>query len=213
MQFNTVVQNFRFGNFELQAHVPDILQLQQWYIQEKEKNPATEIPYWGQVWPAAHALCHFIADQPALFQNKSVLELAAGLGLPSLLCGRFAKDVCCSDVEAEAIAVTERSINHLGLQNISCCILNWNNIPTGLNADVLLLSDINYEPASFETLCNVINRFLNTGTTVVLSTPQRLMAKPFIERLLPFCVLQQELAVTGISPSVLCTIMVLQKVL
>ena len=211
MQLNTVVQNFRFGNYEIQAHVPDILQLQQWYVQEKEKNPATALPYWGQVWPAAHALCYFIATQTELFQNKKVLELAAGLGLPSLLCSRFAKDVYCSDVEAEVVAVTERSINHLGLQNIRCGILNWNNIAPDLNADVLLLSDINYEPASFETLCNVINRFLNAGTTIVLSTPQRLMAKPFIERLLPFCVLQQEHAVTGISPSVLCTIMVLQK--
>ena len=42
-------------------------------------------PYWAQVWPSAIALARFILSQPGIIKGKSVVELAAGLGLPSLV--------------------------------------------------------------------------------------------------------------------------------
>ncbi|MBC7652268.1 MAG: methyltransferase, partial [Deinococcales bacterium] len=76
--------------------------------------------------------------------------------------------------------------------------------------DVLLLSDINYMPAAFALLFNMITHFLAKQTTIILSTPQRLLAKPFIEKLLPFCKLQQTIEVMENSKSVSIAIMVLK---
>ena len=76
------------------------------------------------------------------------------------------------------------------LQNILCEPCNWNSLPLGFSAEVILLSDINYDPAVFKALEKVLKRLMDNGCTLLLATPQRLMAKPFIERLLRYVVSQ-----------------------
>jgi predicted nicotinamide N-methyase len=75
---------------------------------------------------------------------------------------------------------------------------------------VLLVSDVNYNPEAFDALYKVLVRFLAAGTTIVLATPQRLMAKPFINRLLHFCVSQQAEPVTAPNGNVHISILLLQ---
>jgi hypothetical protein len=75
----------------------------------------------------------------------------------------------------------------------------------------LLLSDVNYKPALFAVLQNVISSFLLKGTTVILSTPQRLMAKDFLTPLLTNCIEQEELEVTHERGKVMTTVLVLKK--
>ncbi len=211
MNPEATLQTFQFDDYHVQAYVPDALLLQHWFTAQQKINPSFPSPYWAQLWPAARALCSFIAEQPQWVQHKKVLELAAGLGLPSLLAAQFADQVICSDYIAEAADIIQRSIEHNGFQNIQSCVLDWNALPHDLTADVLLVSDINYEPAVFETIYNVIEHFLNAGTVILLSTPQRLMAKPFIERLVPFCTLQKEITVKETLPETICTVMLLKK--
>jgi predicted nicotinamide N-methyase len=143
-------------------------------------------PYWAKVWPSALALCSFIAAHPQLVAGKKVLELAAGLGLPGMLTAGLAAEVTISDYAPEAVRLMNASIALNALSNARSKMLNWNALPADLHTDVLLLSDINYEPSAFESLYKVLLNFLNQGSLIHLSTPQRLMAKPFIERLLPY---------------------------
>lgn len=207
----STLQTFQFADYQVQVFVPDALPLQQWFTAQQKLNSSFPSPYWAQVWPAARALCSFIAEQPHWIQHKKVLELAAGLGLPSLLAAQFADEVISSDYIEEAVESIQQSIEQNGFQNMQSRVLDWNALPANLTADVLLVSDINYEPAVFETIYKVIDNFLNAGTIILLSTPQRLMAKPFIERLAPFCVLQKEVIVKGTEPGIICTLLVLQK--
>jgi predicted nicotinamide N-methyase len=130
-----------------------------------------------------------------LLAGRRVLELAAGLGLPSLVAAHYAAAVTCSDYLPEAVAVAERSASLNGLSNMECAVLDWHRVPRELTADVLLLSDINYDPSEFEVLYALLLSFWERGTSIILSTPQRLMAKPFIERLQPLCVLQEEILI------------------
>lgn len=75
--------------------------------------------------------------------------------------------------------------------------------------DTLLLSDVNYEPKVFDELLKVSEHFLSNNVTIIISTPQRLVAKPFINRLLLYCHLQWSCNVllngkeTGVSVFVL----------
>jgi predicted nicotinamide N-methyase len=116
-----------------------------------------------------------------------------------------------SDYLPEAVELMQRTIGHNGSANLDAGLLDWNNIPAPLKADVLLLSDVNYAPSVFEKVAEVISRFLDDGSTVILSTPQRLMAKPFIEQLLPFRWQQEEVIVNRNDKQLPVSVLVLRK--
>lgn len=189
------LQNFSFGEIKVQLFVPDISFVKQRYEVEKAKGATNGFPYWAKVWPAAIAMSSFLTEHSSFIQHKKVLELAAGLGLPSIVAASMAKEVCCSDYLQDAIDVIEQSVAVNNIHNVQCRLLNWHHLPNDLTADVLLLSDVNYEQEEFDVLYNVLQLFIKKGTTIILTTPQRLIAKSFISRLLNWVVYQQEMKV------------------
>jgi predicted nicotinamide N-methyase len=58
--------------------------------------------------------------------------------------------------------------------------LDWNNLPEAIHPEVVILSDVNYDPTQFETLTKLIEKFIHQGCTIILSTPQRIMASSFV---------------------------------
>jgi len=144
-------------------------------------------PYWTKVWPAATGLCYFLNDNFHYIKNKKVHELAAGLGLPGIFSAKYANQVCISDIEKAAIELVRQSVSHNNLTNVECDIIDLNNFKDITVPEVVLLSDINYEPAQFENLLNALHHFLNHQCTIILSTPQRLIGREFINSLLTFC--------------------------
>ena len=190
--FETTVEQFSFNHILVNLVIPDTNSIQQWYSVQLQTNKNFPFPYWAKVWPSAIALANFLEANKQLIDQKKVLELAAGLGLPSLVASKFATSVVCSDYVLEPLSLVEQSIIINQLSNVECCILDWNCLPENLFTDVLLLSDINYEPSAFNQLSKVMKFFLKNNSTIILATPQRIMAKPFIEAVLPFCVEQTE---------------------
>lgn len=179
MQIPSTLQTFYFSRQKVQAFIPSV----EWLHHQMNLPGNHPVPYWAQVWPAAKALCEVLAEEPHLLKNKTVLELAAGLGLPSLLAAQFAKEVTATDFIDDAVEMLQRSANYNGLQNFQCRVGNWRECDANLKPEVLLLSDINYDPKDFDDLYKMLIRFINQNTTIIISTPQRLMAKPFMERL------------------------------
>jgi len=191
-----------FSNLSLELLIPEPLALKANYEQLLQQGYAVPFPYWAQIWPAAVALSSFLSNHGDYVIGKEILELAAGLGLPSLVAAAAgAKKVCVSDYAEEAMQVLQRTINHNRFTNMESRRLNWHQLPNDLHPEVLLLSDINYDPVEFEVLFQVLTSFLQKGTLIILSTPQRLMAKPFISRLMPWCIQQENVLVeeTGVS--------------
>lgn len=187
MNLPSQIQHFSFGDHHLQLCVPDENALKEKYIQHQQQGLQPPFPYWAKPWPASLALCNYLEDHSDIIKGKTVLELAAGLGLPSLLASAYASKVTCSDYQQPAINIVQQSIALNSIKNIECRLIDWSNYPSDLEADVVLLSDVNYEPAQFEVLIQLIKSLLNKGTIVILSTPQRMMGKPFIAALLPYC--------------------------
>ncbi|MFM2258295.1 MAG: hypothetical protein RLZZ424_228, partial [Bacteroidota bacterium] len=151
-------------------------------------DPATPFPYWAKVWPSAIALVKVIQKHPSLIRDKTVLELGAGIGLPSLLMASEAKTIQISDYDSEAVELLRKNIAHLQLQNVQALQLNWNNLPENIDPEVVILSDVNYDPTQFETLTKLIEKFIHQGCTIILSTPQRIMASPFVLALSEFII-------------------------
>ena len=151
-------------------------------------DPATPFPYWAKVWPSAIALLNVLQKHPSLIRDKTVLELGAGIGLPSLLMTNETKAIQVSDYNSEAVELLQKNIAHLQLQNVQALQMNWNNLPENIDPEVVILSDVNYDPTQFETLTKLIEKFIHQGCTIILSTPQRIMASPFVLALSEFII-------------------------
>lgn len=211
MKHTLEIKLIQIGEVTIKLYTTKEERVQAAYQREKEENPLAPFPYWARLWPSALALSTFLQQQPHYVAGKDVLELAAGLGLPSLLAAHYAHSVCCSDYLPEPLEVMGLSIRANRVTNVTTRLLDWHHLPEGLSADVLLLSDINYDPSEFDILYKVLLGFLQNNTTILLSTPQRLMAKDFIERLLPFCTLQEEMPVEIGGDTTLVSVLVLRK--
>lgn len=175
---HTQQQTYRFGEIAIKLLLPK----QQELRKEWQEQKLSHFPFWGKCWPSAQALADFLASNPHYVKDKKVLELAGGLGLPSLVASKFAKEVCCSDFLSEPLNYVRASAELNQITNISTKIINWQQLPKDLTVDVLLLSDINYNPSDFDALNTMLQYFLDKNTLILLSTPQRIMGKSFIEK-------------------------------
>jgi predicted nicotinamide N-methyase len=182
-----LTREFDIRERKIRVFLPDPDRVRVWYDEVVHEDPSIEFPFWSVVWPSAVGLCHFISSRPELIRGRRVLELAAGLGLPSLYSVGFAESVCCSDNQTSAMELAMKSVISNGIVNMECRVLDWNQLPADIEADVLLLSDVNYDPAKIPQLYIVCERFLQNGSTIILSTPVRIVANNFISLMEAWC--------------------------
>jgi predicted nicotinamide N-methyase len=170
----------------LQLHVPDPDQVKHIYDQLIASNPDTVFPFWAKIWPSSLALTSFLQKETQWIRSKHVLEIGAGIGLPSFSISREASTLVISDYSTEAVALMEKNIEYLVLQHAKAIYLDWNHFPSDLTADTVLFSDINYEPEQFEALLTLIKQLLEKGATVIIATPERISAVAFAVKLEPY---------------------------
>lgn len=204
-----ILNSISFAKDTIEILLPNPTIVRKVYQQQIEIFPETHFPYWSQVWPSAVAMAQFLVENPDYIQHKKVLELAAGLGLPSLIAAKFAKEVYCTDYLQEAISTINQSVEHNKLTNITTGLLDWSKPPVPSPFyDVVLMSDVNYNPPEFEALFSLFKIFLYQRSTIILTTPHRLLAKPFMEWLMPWCKLKTEIEVPHNNGLVSISVMV-----
>ena len=166
-------------------YVPDPDLVKAVYEESLARGGATGFPFWAKIWPSAMALTSFLQAEPEWSTGKRVLELGAGIGMPSFYIARNALEVVISDHSPEAVQLAGENIRHQGLTNVRTLCADWNELPDGLVGETVLMSDVNYSPDQFGPLLDVILSFIEKGATVILATPQRLAAAQFVEALRP----------------------------
>jgi predicted nicotinamide N-methyase len=186
MHYPLLQETIILPNGPFSLYLPEQVEVTNIYRQLQAENEIEPFPYWARLWPSAIALSAFLQKHPQWVAGKQVAELAAGIGLPSLIAATYAKQVWCSDIRKEAMEVAAKSARLHRFENIRFEACNWSNLPVDFNPEVVLLSDINYEPSVFDELEKVLKGLLQRGCTLLLATPQRLMAKPFLEKLSGF---------------------------
>jgi predicted nicotinamide N-methyase len=179
MEYKTI--GFSFDSIHLK--IPEPESIKDAYTKAFALDQNIPFPYWSKLWPASKALAQFIKQNPNHFYNKKVAELGAGLALPSFVAAPFASSIEASDYVPDAIELMKANILHNGLQNISARVLNWNDFTESEYPEIVLLSDVNYEPASFDALYILISKLLKSGVILFLATPQRLQGANFINLL------------------------------
>ena len=171
---------------DLDLLVPDPEKVRMLYDEGRATELLEPFPFWTRIWPSAMALSLFIESHRQYIEGKRILELGAGLALPSFIASRYAGSVLATDYIEDAVLLMKQNIETLKLQNINAELMDWHKLPENIKADTVLLSDINYSPDTFDALHNAIEQFLGNGSTILLTTPGRLVANTFIEFLMPY---------------------------
>lgn len=164
----------------LRIWVPDPLEVEDKYRDSAEKNNWEPFPYWTRIWPSARAMVRYLKEHHLLLAGKSVVEWGAGVGLPSFVAAAHAREVLVTDYIPEAMFWAEENIQQLKLANVQTAIANWHKGPYP-DADLALLSDVSYDPDSFEALRNLIQHYLNAGSAVIIALPERIISGKFFQ--------------------------------
>jgi len=183
MKYPNTLTHFQNG---LSLYIPIEKEVKLIYEELVTVNNDTPFPFWAKLWPASIALTDFLLSNHKWVENKKVLEIGAGIGLPSFSIASIASEIIISDHANDAVALMQKNIEHLNLKNTKAACLDWNHFPEEIKADTILLSDVNYAPEQFDSLIKLLTRFLNNGSTLILTTPHRIMGIPFIEKLKQF---------------------------
>lgn len=198
-------------NTEHTLYVPDPALIQSTYQKLAAENTATIFPYWAKVWASAHAMTQFLQEEPTWIQNKIVLEIGAGVGIPSFCIASLTKKIIISDYAPDAVALLQKNINHLALNNAQAACIDWNTISEDITVDTILLSDTNYEPSAHNNLVVLINRFINNGSSIILATPNRLASNPFIDRISKYITSTKKYSIAENDTNKEIVVMVLKK--
>lgn len=180
MKYPIVLKQFHEG---LQLFIPDPSLLKQTYNQICLTEKDTLFPYWAKVWPSSIALSSFLLEYPTLINHKKVLEIGAGIGLPSFSIAHQVSSITITDYANDAIELLQKNSDQIDNPNVHILYADWNKFPDSINADVVLLSDTNYEPSQFESLLILIKQFLSKGSTVIIASPMRITTNAFIIQL------------------------------
>jgi predicted nicotinamide N-methyase len=171
---------------QISLWVPDVAAVKTVYDKLRKQDPNLPFPYWAKIWASSKAMVTFLQEEPHWIEKKNILEIGAGIGVPSFFMAQKASKIIISDYNNEAVSLANKNITHLNLTNAISILLDWNHIPEYTIADTILLSDTNYNPSDFDALVISINSFLSKGCIVILATPNRITANPFLEKLSAF---------------------------
>ncbi|XP_038564646.1 methyltransferase-like protein 23 isoform X1 [Micropterus salmoides] len=114
-------------------------------------------PHYGMyVWPCAVVLARFLWARREELRDKTVLEIGAGVSLPGVVAGKCGAKVILSDnaTTPQCLENCRRSCEANGLRDVEVLGLTWGEISPDLvllpELDVILGSDVFYEPQDFE---------------------------------------------------------------
>jgi len=147
------------------------------------------LPYWIEVWPSALVLSEEILSSPLIGPGVSVVEVGCGLGLCSLAAARKGADVIQTDYLKEALDMANLTW-HINANMMPPTakqprqrILDWRHPDPHMQCDVLLASDVAYEERAFEPLIQTFKVMVKPGGKVLLTEPNRSVARSWTKSL------------------------------
>jgi predicted nicotinamide N-methyase len=128
------------------------------------------MPYWAELWPAGLALARAL---PARLDGVRIVELGAGLGVPSLVAATRGGDVTAVDWAPAAVALLgeNASRNRVGLTSVHA---DWRMFAGTFT--LVLAADLLYEQRNVEPLHGLLPQL---APEVLLAEPGRPHAADF----------------------------------
>jgi predicted nicotinamide N-methyase len=136
------------------------------------------LPYWAELWPSGVALAEHIAARD--LRGSRVVELGAGLGLPSLAAALRGADVLATDWAEDAVALLAANAARNGIA-LRAEVVRWDEPERfGTGWDVVLAADVLYEQRNADQLLELLPRL--AAREILLAEPGRPFAKEFLAR-------------------------------
>lgn len=161
----------RIGKIPIMLWRPDNPEQMVLDVSETEFGTEEKIPYWAILWPSAIALAEFIANSGDL-EGKSMLELGAGLALPSLVAAKSGANVLTTDWYLESLIFADANAAANRIQ-LNTKLLDWTNPPADLKFDLIIGADILYEARSHEPVISLLEKMLAPNGIALISDPNR----------------------------------------
>ncbi|KAF8942334.1 hypothetical protein BGZ47_006577 [Haplosporangium gracile] len=132
-----------------------------------------------RTWEASYWLAeHFIAH-PELLAGKNVVDVGCGVGFLGIACALLgAKKVVLTDGNHDVLTMAQQNIRY---NNVPCpttaTLLDWESFTdeqiADLEAQVLILSDLTYDPTNIVPLVSVLKALLVQGVDAYMSSAIR----------------------------------------
>lgn len=151
-------------------------------IDEEEYALDERLPYWADLWPSGIVLAHHLATLD--LAGARVVEVGAGLGLPSMVAARAGADVLATDWYPEALVFAEANAEANGVPPLRTLLADWGDPPEALLAaapfDLVIGADVAYENRHGPQLAALILRLVRPGGTVLIADPRRPAASSLV---------------------------------
>jgi predicted nicotinamide N-methyase len=146
-------------------------------IDEESFDDDEFLPYWAELWASGVALARVV---PTLdVKGKRVVELGAGLGLPSLAAALCGGDVLATDWAEDAVALLKTNAKRNSIR-LRTKRVRWDEpepLLRGAPWDFVLCADLLYEQRNATQLLELLPRL---GGDQIVADPGRPFAKSFL---------------------------------
>ncbi|MEC7118912.1 MAG: methyltransferase domain-containing protein [Pseudomonadota bacterium] len=135
-------------------------------------------PLFGTLWPSGRVLADLM--QVHELHGLRVLELGCGLGLASLVIHRRGMDMTASDYHPIAGEFLSKNIDLNQMLPLSFVQCDWEKRQPELGLfDLIIGSDVLYEPNHPALLSGFIDRHSRAGVEVIIVDPNRRQQREF----------------------------------
>ena len=129
-------------------------------------------PLFGVVWPASRILATTVSQLE--LDGKRVLEIGCGIALSSIVLHQMGIDITASDYHPLAGEFLDKNVLDNNMLPIKFQTGNWEvKNPLLGQFDLIIGSDILYEPAHAENVSQFIDRHSSIDVEVIIVDPNR----------------------------------------
>jgi len=142
-------------------------------------------PLFGVVWDSSAVMSHLMSDYD--IAGKRILEVGCGIGLSSLVLNQRNADITATDYNPEAGAFLEENVRLNKGRAIPFVRTGWGDLDSGIGEfDLIIGSDLLYEPDHVKLLSGFIQQHASTHGTVILVDPGRGLYAPFSRQMIKY---------------------------
>lgn len=139
------------------------------------------LPYWAELWPSALVLARMLTRHS--LRGARTLELGCGLGLAGMAAALAGGRVLATDWSADAIELLSLNAARNGIV-LDAAVCAWEE-PAPILApapwDLVIASDVLYEPRNVEALLELLPRLVEGHGEIWIADPGRPPAAAFVE--------------------------------
>lgn len=173
-EYQVKFENLTIGSIDYR--IRSLLDRQQYYdpdgAAERANIPPAMWPIFGLVWPAGVFLAETMTRFP--IQGKRILEIGCGLALASLVLQRRGGDITSTDLHPLAEAFLKENLSLNALAPLPFHLGSWLESELPLEKfDLIIGSDLLYEPGHPELLAGFIDRHACEKAEVIIIDPGR----------------------------------------